>query len=171
VYIFIIRLDLLHNIGVQRSGFWTTSKQIFLRLLWLSVDQYQSVFNQQQPSQWKLWQHFKFSTTVQPKINTVKIVSSSTSSFLQLYHNSLHRATSHRHSVSYSAWSLRRHLRSTYLQSFVRQIVSVSAWLLPRHWRSTHLLILLTKVLKTFCLFYTLGVLPDKTNLVAQTHL
>jgi hypothetical protein len=28
------------------------------------------------------------------------------------------------------------------------------------------LVYLLTKVLKTFCLFYTIGVLPDKTNLV-----
>jgi hypothetical protein len=60
VYIYVIQLDLLYVTGVQRSGFWTTSKQIYLRFLWLSVEVPRSVIYKNN-NQWK----FVFHQTLQ----------------------------------------------------------------------------------------------------------
>jgi hypothetical protein len=92
--------------------------------------------NKQQPSQWKSWQHFKFSTTVNQNKYSENCV---------FQHCKF--------STTVSTLSSSYHISSLFCKLFC--------------FISIHLLAnLLSKVLKTFCLFYTLGVFTDKTNLV-----
>jgi hypothetical protein len=102
------------------------------------------------------------------KTITVKNVSSSPASFLQLYRNSLHHANISslycKLSCSMSTKALEINQLGNFCTAFSKCFCLTSTKALKVH----SLANFHTKVLKIFYLFSTIGVFPDKPNLVVQ---